>query len=539
MSEDKEREEKRVLITLEGEILNDRYRLDKLLAEGGIGAVYIGTHLLLDKKVAIKVLRPSFFSMESYRKRFFREAKVLSRLNHVNIVAISDFGISDSNIPYLVMELLTGKSLEEEMGDGKPFPLTRALHITKQILAALSYAHAQSIVHRDLKPSNIYLIKQPGVEDLVKILDFGLAKFVSPDGGSGTETLTQQGTVFGTPAYMSPEQASGSPLDHRTDIYSTGIILYEMVTGRRPFIADSQLELIRMHLFTPPLPPSEVNPELDLPYEIDKIILKALEKLPDKRYQSAEEFLNDIHKAEELYFEGESSLPKATGNIIKKEEEVNSIINKVDTPEMAKTIPAIINSEVVVKEKKAVLPLRKLGLVVLLILTAIIIIFLGVVLTVSFKTSKRLGESKNLKQQSTGQFQKIEKQSSVKSNENEKMNKLPPPRDPFIEPLPVGLQKLKKALEAPKWNYQTHKFRQKMTSIFKDDPRVYLIIGNAFAEKKWYSDALNFYEKGLKLDPSVRGEPTLKKMLKAMCESSKENISNRAQKLIEEYKIEF
>ena len=211
----------------EGSVLNNKYRLIRLLGKGGMGAVYLGQHIIIGKSVAVKFLHAEFAAKKEVVKRFYREAQAAAAIGHDNIIDVLDVGISDTGEPYLVMEYLEGESLAALIQRKGVLDLSCACGIMEPVLQALFAAHSKGIVHRDLKPENIFLAHRPGGVPKIKLIDFGISKVTQA--GSG-EKLTQTGSVMGTPAYMSPEQARGSSdLDHRADIYSTGVILYEML----------------------------------------------------------------------------------------------------------------------------------------------------------------------------------------------------------------------------------------------------------------------------------------------------------------------
>ncbi len=265
-----------------GKILNERYEVVSLIGEGGMSLVYKANHRLLGKAVALKIISPSSRLDGETIRRFQQEAKASTALSHQNIVAVREFGQDDEGRPYLAMDLIEGSSLFDVIAAEGKLSSDRAIAIASQICAALDHAHEHGVVHRDIKPSNIILSKDRSGKEEVKILDFGIAKVLTPDGGN----LTQTGEVFGSPNYMSPEQCRGERVDVRTDIYSLACVLYEMLHGTPPFVAASALEVLRMHIYIVPTP-KQSN-------QLDNIILKALEKLPADRYASAQELQSDL-----------------------------------------------------------------------------------------------------------------------------------------------------------------------------------------------------------------------------------------------------
>ncbi len=289
------------------------YKLEKILGRGGMGTVYAGEHVYIKKPVAVKVLHPQFARYPDAVNRFLREARAASSINHPNIVDVTDFGVLADGLVYFVMEFLEGKSLEDLIEKEGAVELHRALNIVNQITYALEAAHALGVIHRDLKPDNIMLLERPGRRDIVrmvtgnaggawitereqsydfvKVLDFGIAKILAPD-ELGTDTL--QGAVFGTPEYMSPEAARGDDVDIRTDVYSLGIILFDMICGRPPFEAEAGSEVLVKQINAPIPSPRAVAPQREITEGAERVIMRAMAKDPARRYQTMAEMRTDL-----------------------------------------------------------------------------------------------------------------------------------------------------------------------------------------------------------------------------------------------------
>ncbi len=272
-----------------GTVLADRYRIEKCLGQGGMGAVYLAEHVRMHKPFAVKLLHAEMGRLAEAVFRFQREAVAAGRVDHEHLVTATDFGELPDGSMYLVLEYVPGKNLATLMNEG-PVPTVRALRIARQIAAGLAAVHAAGVFHRDLKPDNVMLAERPGTdEDFVKLLDFGMAK-VQMEMGEESQ-VTRAGLVFGTPRYMAPEQAGGEPTDHRSDIYSLGVVLYAMLAGAPPFSAEEIRDVLRMVRYDPPPPlPATIDPA------VAGFVMTLLAKDPKERIQTAEGVIEYIDK---------------------------------------------------------------------------------------------------------------------------------------------------------------------------------------------------------------------------------------------------
>jgi beta-lactam-binding protein with PASTA domain/predicted Ser/Thr protein kinase len=265
-------------------VLGDRYRLEASIGTGGMAQVFRGLDTTLDRTVAIKILAPGFASDPSFVDRFRREAQAAARLNHPNIVNVYDTGV-DGDTNFIVMEYVEGRTLAEYLGTGGTLAPSKAAEIAEKVAEALAAAHAQGVIHRDIKPANIMVTR----DGRVKVMDFGIARLVA-----GTDTVEQTAAVLGTAAYLSPEQAQGQPVDARSDLYSLGVVLYEMLAGKPPFTGDSAMAVAYKHVQESPVTPSAVNH--DVPPPLDAVAMRALAKNPANRYQTAGDFRDDLRR---------------------------------------------------------------------------------------------------------------------------------------------------------------------------------------------------------------------------------------------------
>lgn len=280
-----------------GRIIDEKYKILERLGDGGMGSVYKAEHLLMSRTVALKILRRSLADdaeNDEFVRRFQVEARTASKINHPNAVTIHDFGL-EGDSPYLVMEFNEGRSLKDVLAETGPLAVPHVISIMSQVCEAIDEAHSHGIVHRDLKPDNIMISKKRDGSDFAMVLDFGIAKILS--GGGKDTRLTKTGSVIGTPRYMSPEQVVSGEIDARSDIYSLGVILYEMLTGDVPFDADSAMQLMMKHINETPKPIREFKPELNISEEIEAVVAKALAKDPAERPQSVLEFRAELRRA--------------------------------------------------------------------------------------------------------------------------------------------------------------------------------------------------------------------------------------------------
>jgi serine/threonine-protein kinase len=280
-----------------GTTIDGRYVVESILGQGGMGTVYAGRHAIIDKRVAIKVLRADHVENDpTAAQRFLVEAKAASKIGHQNIVDITDFGVLKDGQAYFVMEFLDGPTLGKLVHEAGFLSPLRAIAITVQIARGLQAAHDKGIIHRDLKPENIFVLPRDdrdGESELIKIVDFGIAK-----DQKNNRRLTMAGMVLGTPEYMSPEQATGQPTDHRVDMYALGCILYEMLTGDVPFKGETPTKTLTQHVFDAPEPPSKRRPDLAIPAALEAIVLRTLQKKADERFADMRALMSALERVE-------------------------------------------------------------------------------------------------------------------------------------------------------------------------------------------------------------------------------------------------
>ncbi len=276
------------------EILNGQFQILQKIGSGGMGAVYKALQPEMNRMVGVKILHPKLANRKDLVSRFRREARAMSHLTHPNTVKVFLYGELEDGSLYIIMEFLDGKNLNQSVRTEGAFTIARALPVLIQVCAALEEAHTQGIIHRDLKPENIFLCQSSGLKDFPKVLDFGLAKVTEREMRPGSIILTQEGMVFGTPEFMSPEQAQGKTLTPAADQYSLAVILYEVLTGKLPFDAKSAMDFLSLHVTGKPIPLSQRVAGRTFPPLLDRIIEKALSKKIEDRFASMTEFGNAL-----------------------------------------------------------------------------------------------------------------------------------------------------------------------------------------------------------------------------------------------------
>ena len=296
-----------------GRVIAGRFKITDLIARGGMGKVYRAEQTPLDRVCALKVLHPNYMgdADPEFQRRFFREASTASKITHPNSVTIFDYGKTDDDIYYMAMEYLEGFTLHQTLRRVRTMSEERVSRIAQQVCRALREAHAQGVIHRDLKPANIFLTRHGDDDDFVKVLDFGLVKHVSE---RPEEQLTQTGLFMGSPKYMAPEQIQGEMVDARTDIYSLGIILYEMLAGKVPFERATSVNILMAHVGEPPPPMIEVNPNLECSQAFHDLVMRCIAKNPAERFGSMDELLQAIKRVHGVSLTGQLSAVHASGS---------------------------------------------------------------------------------------------------------------------------------------------------------------------------------------------------------------------------------
>lgn len=276
-----------------GKTIADKYEILSSLGKGGMSIVYKGKHKLMDRIVAVKLLRPELVAIPQLVERFKRESKAISTLRHPNIVAVFDFGLMQDATPFLIMDYLEGKTLDKVLKEEGKLDIHRACALVAEAADGLAHSHHAGIVHRDIKPSNLLLRKEPNGKETLTIFDFGIAKLLSQDGQT-IHKLTASGEIFGSPLYMSPEQSEGEGIGTKSDIYSLACVLHELLLGKPPFRGETPVETIMLHMSEPVKPFNQIDPNNNIPEELELVIVKALSKKPEDRFKTIEEFKDAV-----------------------------------------------------------------------------------------------------------------------------------------------------------------------------------------------------------------------------------------------------
>jgi eukaryotic-like serine/threonine-protein kinase len=340
---------------LVGRTLEGKYKIKSILGEGGMGTVYEGSHVALGRAVAIKVLHPNQARKPEAVQRLYQEARSAGSIGHPNICEVYDVGRFDDGSPYLVMEKLEGETLAERIGSDGALPFDVVVDVMSQVLSGLVAAHAKGIVHRDIKPENVFLTRRVGLPPIVKILDFGVSKVLHTEEQEQGLDLTRTGMVMGTPYYLSPEQARGErTLDHRVDIWACGIMLYECLAGRRPFIAPNYNALLVQILQATPRPIREVRPAT--PSGFDGVLKRALERDRDKRYKSAADFQAELQVLRDRHRPSAASIPIVTAALPVRD--AGAPYDAVATPSSGENAPVLDLKKLGDDDTKVLLELR-------------------------------------------------------------------------------------------------------------------------------------------------------------------------------------
>ncbi|MCB9593208.1 MAG: serine/threonine protein kinase [Sandaracinaceae bacterium] len=470
-----------------GDLLDGKYRIEGLLGGGGIGAVYRAVQLPLERPVAIKVLHDDLLTMKELRARFEREARVLSALTHPHVVSISDYGI-DGDRPFLVMELLEGRTLEEVLRKGDMTPQL-ALDVTREILEGLAFAHEKGVAHRDLKPANVFLLRGRDENEHVKLLDFGLARVVSTKGAEDDEvTLTKRGVVFGTPAYMSPEQAAGTPADERSDIYSLGILLFEMLAGRRPFVGETRAEVLRGHLADPLPRLASVRPELRAHEDLVELLDIATAKSPSDRYADGSAMLAALE-----------ALPDDPAWLVDPAEV------SVAATQVSIKPPPVERSRVGVGVAVGAGAVAAIG---------------ALALAFVWGSDEPRPTPPPVVEE------------AVEVPENSTPGR-PAARDPWEGDIPEPLLPFHAMVEDD-YVFQERREIQPLYALARampDDPRPLLLLAHLFVGRGWYTLAIERYERAYALDETVRGDPRMLRFLVRL--ASRDSVGDLAAAAIE------
>ncbi len=572
-----------------GRVVDGRYRVEAVLGSGGVGVVYRAVHLSLERPVALKVLGASFGADEALRRRFEREARILSGLQHPHVVAVTDYGIGEGS-PYLVMELLEGRTLSAFLKEEGPLDPELALRLARDVLRGLAFAHGQGVLHRDLKPANIFLQRLPDDPHHVKLLDFGLAKVLSKEDAvaEGEPTLTGSGVVLGTPTYMAPEQAAGDPADARADVYAAGVVLFELLAGRPPFVGRTRMEVMRAHLGEPPPALADVRPELRASAELRALLDRALAKDREARFADAGEMLAALDalprpaaRLEETrsrprigrpsVVDGEAETVAASGSSSAMQD-----TSVPGSPGAAAARAARLASSGGVRRGRGRSALV-LGVAAVGVLVAVVVRLAGP------GTDEPAGREAPARTEASGEGSAAagaegpapssaqdapkagagqEAVGSVREAPTEREASedvapdggsatattlgmrltaaqraaLPPPRDPIRRGPPRALRRIyRKVVQGRRLTTREHRSLRRYQREHADDVRASLLLARDFVRRRWFADAVERYRLAFKLDPSSRGSRWMRADLVEIAASESKAAGAAADALAEIY----
>lgn len=511
-----------------GRILNGRYEVLERLGAGGVGVSYRGRQLRLDRQVAIEVLLQSPAAAPEWRRRFEREARVLSALVHPNVATVTDFGI-DGDVPYLVMELLQGRTLAELIDEG-PLSPARALDIVRQMLHGLAFAHHQAIAHGDLKPANIFLQALPDHVDHVRILDFGMAKLLE---GANTPNLAENPSRpgVGTPSYMAPEQARADRVDTRADIYAAGVILFQLLAGRLPFVADTPEGIVEAHLHEPAPSLAQARPDLSIARLVQPVIDRAMAKKPAERYPQALWMLSALEA-----LGGGARAAAASAELVPTVKDLPPVGSERPAPE-----PPTLRDPPGAQGARGA-PARRAQpwrmAVALTVLAA------GVASGVMFLRRHR----GPLVESGTPIAAQAPAPNRPATPTQPAHAPVPPPavtaatamqttpatavapgqraRDPWREATPEALKPIRDRLErGARLNEGALGPAYAFARQNPGDPRPWLLIAHAYAQLDWLSDSVERYQRAYRADPTCRGDP---QMLEDLLKAAAHRVAGRS-----------
>jgi serine/threonine-protein kinase len=461
-----------------GQVIAERYRVLERIGRGGMGAVYAVEHLTTRRRCAIKTLLPGLGRVHEIARRFEREARAASLLDHPNIISVTDFGTLDDGALFLVMEYVRGRPLGDLIDGGGVSP-AHALAITRQVLGALGHAHAHGVIHRDLKPDNI-MVEDTEDGPQVKLLDFGIAKLIGES--EGADKLTQAGVAFGTPDYMAPEQALGEPVDGRADLYAMGVILFELLARRKPFVNADKMAVLRMQVAVEP-PSLAAASESPFPARIEEVVARALEKRRDDRFPAAADFIAALDGAAEELFGGASvATSPAAEPVSAPPAPAAEPVSAPPAPARAQVSPtvALLSAGTLADFARARPFLLRLAVVGVPLLTLVIVL---IVLAAQGAGGGGDGE------------------------------KVAPPAKSKVTPL---AQQATSRLAGGDAEGAVAMLEAELDGAGAKDARAHLVLGHARAELGRDIEALAAYERAVELDPGLAGDETMRRNASAM-----------------------